>query len=198
MEDDKYKNLNESDIEELDSFIRLVATLDRELELYAIGGTAMVLSGHKPATKDIDFLTTLKQSEIKGRFDLIELKEIDTCPMCNKWRFNEKRLDIFYTETGMIMGFPLTDNWKENSKLFRKAGKTKIFILNWEDIISTKLARGENRDFEDILKILENEDIDFEKFEFDFKERADVCAGNTTRCYENLEELKQRIKDAKA
>lgn len=198
MGENKYKNINESSIEELESFIILVATLNKKAEFYAIGGTAMVLSGHKPATKDIDFLTTLKQEEIKEIFDLIELDEIDNCPICNKWRLNDKRLDIFYSDTGMIMGFPLTDNWRENSKMVRNAGKTKIYILNWEDIISTKLARGENRDFEDILKILEKEDLDFDKLERGFKERADVCAGNTKQCYHNFEELKRRIKNAKA
>jgi len=197
MEENKYKNINESNIEELESFTRLVGTLDKKLELYAIGGTAMVLAGYKPSTRDLDFLTSAKQSEIKKIFDAIGLDEIEDCAMCNKWRFNNKRLDIFYMETGMIMGFPLTNNWKKKSKLIRKSGKIKIFILNWEDIISTKLARGEHRDFEDILKILEKEDINFKKFEIDFKERADICAGNTTWCYENLNELKKRMKNAK-
>ncbi len=198
MEDDKYKNINESSIEELGSFIRLVATLNKKAEFYAIGGTAMVLSGYKAATKDIDFLTPLTQKEIKEIFSAIGLEEIDNCPLCNKWRFNGKRLDIFYIETGMIMGFPLTDDWKEKSRLINETRKLKIYTLNWEDIISTKLARGEFRDFEDILKILEREKINFDKFETGFKERADVCAGSTKRCYENLNRLKEKIKNAKS
>jgi hypothetical protein len=196
MKEDKYKNQDLSSIEELDLLISLLASLDMNIELFALGGTAMVLAGHKPSTRDIDFLTSLKQVEIKEIFTRASLEEIDSIPLCNKWKFNDKRLDIFYSECEMIMGFPLTDNWKEKSKLINQTRKARIYILNWEDVISTKLARGEYRDFEDILKILEREKIDFNNFEKDFKERADVCAGSTKLCYENLKELKKRMGNA--
>jgi len=196
MKENKYKNEDESAIEELNSLISLLASIDKEIELYALGGTAMVLAGHKPSTRDIDFLTTLEQSKLKELFSRIGLTEIDDIPICNKWIFKDKRLDIFYDESGMILGFPLTDRWKEKSKLINQTRKVKTFILNWEDIISTKLARGEPRDFEDILKIIKQENINLNNFEKDFKQRADVCAGSTKRCYENLDELKRRIKNA--
>lgn len=197
MKEDNYKNEAKSEIEELDSLTTLLASLNKDIEIYAIGGTAMVLAGHKPSTRDIDFLTTLKQEDIKNIFTSINLEEIDDSPLCNKWRFNGKRLDIFYDGSGMIMGFPLINGRKENSKLLSQKRKVKVFILDWEDIISTKLARGEPRDFEDIIKIMSNEKIDIEKFGEGFKERAEVSAGNTTHYLENLEELRRRIKNAR-
>jgi predicted MPP superfamily phosphohydrolase len=197
MEESKFKNIESSGLEELKSLITLLASLDKEIKLYALGGTAMVLAGYKPSTKDIDFLTPLEPKKIKEFFNKILLEEIDPTILCNKWKFNDKRLDIFYSEGGMIMGFPLTDSWKEKSKLINQTRKVRIYILSWEDIISTKLARGEYRDFEDIMSILEKEKIDINEIEKDFKERADVCAGNTSQCYQNFDELKKRIKNAK-
>ena len=197
MKDNKYKNTGESKITELNSLINLLVSLNERIELYAMGGTAMVLAGQKPSTRDIDFMTTLKQKEVRELFNRAGLEETDNSQLCNKWDFNTRRLDIFYETEDMILGFPLSENWKEKSIEIEKKGKVKIFILNWEDIISTKLARGETRDFEDILKIINNEKIDFGRFEKEFKEKADVCAGNTMQCYENLKHLKRKIKNAK-
>lgn len=197
MKANKFKNENASSIEELNSFMTLLASLNRNIEFYALGGTAMVLAGIKPSTRDIDFLTTLNQSEIKEVFEKMGLEEIDDSPLCNKWKFNKKRLDIFFSNYNMIMGFPLIENWKELSFLHKELRKAKIFILDWEDIISTKLARGELRDFEDIITILKKEKIDFIRFESNFKRRAEICAGSTSHCLENLKFLREKIKDAK-
>ncbi|MBI4981156.1 hypothetical protein HZC30_06400 [Candidatus Woesearchaeota archaeon] len=39
----------------------------------------------------------------------------------------------------------------------------KLFILNWYDIIITKIARSERRDIEDGIAIIKHEKLDFEK-----------------------------------
>ncbi|MBS3121515.1 hypothetical protein J4434_01350 [Candidatus Woesearchaeota archaeon] len=49
------------------------------------------------------------------------------------------------------------------SDIIRTVGKVKLYILNWYDIIITKIARSEERDIEDILKILKTQNIDFKK-----------------------------------
>jgi len=195
MEEDKYKNELKSEIEALNSLINLLASLGKDVSLYALGGTAMVLAGHKAATRDIDFLTTNEYEEIRDIFSLMNLEELDRGKICNKWKFDNRRLDIFYSDKDMIMGFPLSETWKEDSKLIRKLRTVSLYTLSWQDIISTKLARGEPRDFEDILNILDNEKIDFDNFEEGFRKNADVCAGSTRKCIENLEELKRRIKN---
>ena len=60
MYEDKYKNKGIAKLEELDVFLNLLADLNEPIELFAIGGTAMVLKKIKESTKDIDFLTTEK------------------------------------------------------------------------------------------------------------------------------------------
>ena len=69
MYENKFKNIDTTSIEGLDTFLNILADLDKELELFAIGGTAMVLKKIKESTKDIDFLTTATKKEIKDMFE---------------------------------------------------------------------------------------------------------------------------------
>lgn len=195
MIQNKYKNDRESKRNDLESFIRILSEFGEKINIYAIGGTAMVLAGHKPATKDIDFLTTKSYKEMRGALEKIGLKEMSSNKLCNKWIFSERRLDIFYSDSGQIMGFPLHSKWEANSKLIKEIGFVKIYILNWIDIISTKLARGEPRDIEDIISIIKNEKINFEKFEKHFLENSEISAGSFDKHKNNLKELKIQLKE---
>lgn len=161
MYENKSKNLRTTTGPELENFLQLLADLDEELELFALGGTAMVLKKIKESTKDIDFLTTADYEKIKRMFLLAGLKEESNSQLCNIWYLDKTRIDIFYQE--FILGFSLPDDWKELSESFRTIGNLKLFILNWYDIILTKLARSEGRDLEDILAIIKAGKIDFPK-----------------------------------
>lgn len=157
----KYKNPIAKDLGDLESFLQLIADLDEEIELFAIGGTAMVLKKIKESTKDIDFLVTTDHNKIKRLFNLAGLKEEESSQACNIWRMNNIRIDIFYVQS--IMGITLPDDWKSLSEQVRDIGKVRLFILNWYDIIITKIARSEPRDVDDIKAIIAKQDIDIKK-----------------------------------
>jgi len=158
MYENGYKNIKLTGMNDLDSFLNLLSDLNEPLELFVIGGTAMVLEGIKEATKDIDFLTTENYDEIKRIFSLAGLKEESSNKVCNIWRLNDIRIDIFYES--FILGVPFPDDWKNLSKKIREVGKIKIYLLNWYDIIITKISRSEARDIEDILAIIKNQKLD--------------------------------------
>ncbi len=157
----EYIKMYEKSLADLEAFLQLIADLDVEMELFALGGTAMVLAGLKEATKDVDFLTTAPYDDIRRWFTLAGLKEESPSQICNIWRLKELRIDLFYG--GFIVGVPLPPDWKEISTPVRTIGKLRLFILNWYDIIITKLARSDARDIQDILVILENGKVDFKK-----------------------------------
>src|SRR3989344_5445436 len=92
MYEDKYKNPSLTSSGDLDNFLNLIATLNEPLELFAIGGTAMVLKNIKESTKDIDFLTTEKYEKINKLFKLAGLKEESTGKACNIWRLDGIRI----------------------------------------------------------------------------------------------------------
>ena len=160
MYENRYKNTNITFRPDLETFLQLLADLDRDIELFAIGGTAMILANIKESTKDIDFLTTLDHKELQKVLELAGLKEKNTSQLCNTWLLNDKiRIDFFYNN--FILGYSFPDNWKTSSIYLRSIGKIKLYILNWYDIIITKLARSEERDILDILLILKKQKIDF-------------------------------------
>ena len=172
MYEDNYKNTKSTGIAELDDFLNLIADLDEELELYALGGTAMVLKGIKESTKDIDFITTKDKQVLRNLLIQAGLKE-KSSGIPNIWNFEDIRLDFFYDDV-QIMGVPLTINWKEDSKLIKQIGKIKLFRLNWLDIIITKIARAENRDYEDMITIIRKENINFESLKKRYYEIAET------------------------
>lgn len=79
---------------------------------------------------------------------------------CNIWRMGKTRIDIFY---GDIMGIPLPDDWKELSEHILDKGKLRLYILNWYDIIITKISRAEERDYKDIKRIIKKQKIDLKR-----------------------------------
>ena len=159
MYENNYKNKDITRVEDLDNFLNLIADLNEPLELFAIGGTAMVLKKIKESTKDIDFLTTASYENIKKLFRLAGLREESPSKICNTWRLEKTRIDIFYD--GFIMGIPFPDDWKEKSEKIKGIGKINLYILNWYDLIITKISRSEKRDIEDILKIIKSQGLDF-------------------------------------
>jgi len=161
MYENQYKNIENSSTRELINFLQLLADLNEEIELFAIGGTAMILSNIKEATKDIDFITTADYAKIKKLFSLAGLKERSDSKICNIWYFGNTRIDIFYG--GFILGTQLSEDWEKLSQHIQTIGKLKLYILNWYDIIITKIARSEKRDIEDILEIIKKQKIDFKK-----------------------------------
>src|SRR3989338_2982022 len=129
MYENRFKNVKLTGLSDLDSFLNLLADLNEPLELFAIGGTAMVLAGIKESTKDIDFLTVEKQEKIRKLFGLAGLKEESRDKICNIWRLGDIRIDMFYD--GFIMGIPFPEDWKKESKKIRDIGRIKLYILNW-------------------------------------------------------------------
>jgi len=159
MYENKFKNTGQIKITGLNDFLNLIADLNEPLELFAIGGTAMVLKNIKESTRDIDFLTDENYDKIKELFELAGMKEESSNKICNIWRLGSTRIDIFYD--GFIMGIPFPDDWKEKSNKIKEIGKIKLYILNWYDIIITKISRSERRDIEDIIAIIKNQKLDF-------------------------------------
>jgi hypothetical protein len=160
MYENKYKNIALTNLEDLNSFLNVLADLNEPLELFAIGGTAMVLKNIKESTKDIDFLTAEKYEKIKRLFELAGLKEESASKACNIWGLGNIRIDIFYE--GFIVGISFPKDWTSLSEKIKEIGKVNLYILNWYDLIITKISRAEKRDIEDIIAILKSQDIDFD------------------------------------
>jgi hypothetical protein len=86
------------------------------------------------------------------------------------------------------MGVPLGNNWRGDSELIRTIGKVKLFILDWYEIIITKIARAEIRDYEDIINIIEHQKLDFKSLKKKYYEIAETAIiGNYDEKFKLLE-----------
>lgn len=194
MYESEYKNPRTSSIEDLDSLMNLLADLNEPLELFAIGGTSMVLKNIKESTKDIDFFTTESYEKIKRLFKKAGLKEESNSKLCNIWRIKEARVDIFY---GTILGINFPDDWKILSEKIKDIGKIGLYSLNWYDIIITKIARAEKRDIEDIITILKSQKLDFKFLKKRYYSTAETSLiADFDYKFRHLEEKLQELKSS--
>jgi len=134
--------------------------LGRKINMYALGGTALTILGIKQSTLDIDINIDSKSEykHITKIFEQIGFEKIGTY----RWLTQEGlAFDLFFGSN--ILGTNLLPDCLEKSKFIKSFGMINIYTLSAYDIIISKLARGDERDFNDIKKIFESEKIDVKK-----------------------------------
>lgn len=147
-----------------EEFFELVESIskyiEREVKMYALGGTAMTLLNIKKSTRDIDI-----NIESSPEYEYI-------CKIFHQLGFERKGIrwitqeglafDIFYGSN--ILGTELLPDCIDKSDFIKSFGNIKIYTLSLEDIIISKLARGDSRDFDDIKMILKTDKINLKSF----------------------------------
>ena len=127
--------------------------IEREVSMYALGGTALTILGIKNSTMDIDInIGSEREYEyICKIFEQIGFEKKGEI----RW-FTQEGLafDLFHSSN--ILGTDLLPNCLKNSKYIKSFGNIKLYTLSLYDIIISKLARGDPRDFDDIKSTLEN------------------------------------------
>ena len=134
--------------------------VEKNVEMYALGGTALTILGIKPSTLDIDInIDSNKQyNYICKVFEQIGFKRIGAI----RWLTQEEVVfDLFYGSN--ILGTELLPDCLQLAQFVKSFGKMKLYTLSPYDIIISKLARGDERDFIDIKHLLEYEKIDLTK-----------------------------------
>jgi len=156
--------------DQLNLFELVAASLKKDIECYAFGGTAMMFYGYKDETKDIDLLFEDETSR-KEFIDAIKsLGLIETTPVPfyipEKLREKDKplmfkredfRFDLF---SKRIFRTSLSPSMIENiyaKHEFKKKNTLTINVLSKEHIVLLKAITERKNDFDDIRKILEKE-----------------------------------------
>jgi hypothetical protein len=117
------------------------------IDIFAVGGTALTLLGLKDSTRDIDFNIDSESgyNEIEKLFGKMGFRKIGP----NKWETDRGfYVDLF--KSGYIFCVQLPEDYKKASKEIRNFGRIRLFAISAYDIITTKLGRGDSRDFDDI------------------------------------------------
>ena len=146
--------------------------LKRRVHLIACGGTAMTLIGVKPSTKDVDFMTPKEREHdyLTKQLKALGYNKVTT----SGWIKDGEgfQFDIFRgnsIHTTELLASPLEEG---GHSILMEFSHLYIGILNDYDLISSKLMRGTNVDFEDCLGLAEarREEIDIERLVQHFHE----------------------------
>jgi len=130
--------------------------VERDLKMYALGGTALTILSIKNSTRDVDI-----NIESKREYDYVRrlFTDLGFENRGLRWLTQEGlAFDLFWGSN--IMGTNLLPDCIGRAKLIRSFGNIILYTLPLEDIIISKLARGDIRDFDDIKAIFEREKID--------------------------------------
>ncbi|MFH2145205.1 MAG: DUF6036 family nucleotidyltransferase [Candidatus Omnitrophota bacterium] len=168
--------------------------LKRKMYLIACGGTALTFLGLKESTKDIDFMVPRID---EYNYLIATIKKLGYKSVTgNGWKRDGKYVfDLFrgnYIHTTELLESPLL---KGNHTPFEEFSYIYIGILNFYDLIISKLFRGAEVDFEDCLILYEGKknQIDINKLEARFKETASYDIASD-RMVKNLEIFLEKIK----
>lgn len=139
--------------------------LKRKVHLIACGGSAMTLIGVKPSTKDVDFMVP-KVGEYQ--YLIMQLKALDYKQVTGSgWKRDGEDFlfDLFFgnrIHTTELLESPLNEG---RHSLLKEFSHLYIGILNDYDLISSKLMRGTNVDFEDCVSLAEarGRELDIER-----------------------------------
>ncbi|MCG2726696.1 MAG: hypothetical protein L6420_10705 [Elusimicrobia bacterium] len=149
------------------------AFFKRNVRLIACGGTAMTLLNIKESTKDIDFIAPdIKEHKyLSGKLTELGYKQVSQFG----WKKDEGFVFDLYPGNKVYMTELLESPLKPgNNVVFKEFANVYIGILNYYDILITKLFRSSGVDIEDclsLIKAIEN-DIDLKIFEDRFRKTA--------------------------
>lgn len=172
------------------------AFLRRKVHLVACGGTALTLMDIKPSTKDVDFIVPVEQ---EYRYLIKTLKDLGYQQQTGSGWLKKGSLFVFDLFEGQrihttdLMASPLK---KGNHMLFKEFSHLYIGILNFYDLIGSKLFRGTSVDFEDCLMLMKSrkESIDCTRLEQHVKELASYDISEK-RIIGNLEHFLNLIRE---
>jgi len=164
-------NEKEISAEELLELIESISKfIEKEIKMYALGGTALTILGIKKSTMDVD-INIESNSEYKYICKIFDDLGFERNGI--HWISQEGlAFDMFYGSN--ILGTELLPDCIDKSKFIKSFGNIKLYTLPLEDIIISKLARGDSRDFDDIKGILGIEKINLRKLVQRYKETMET------------------------
>ncbi|MDP8230702.1 MAG: hypothetical protein P9L93_06335 [Candidatus Gorgyraea atricola] len=147
--------------------------LKRKVRLISCGGTALTLLGIKASTKDIDLIVPdLKEYEYL--ISILEQLGYKSVTGSGWTRGDGLVFDFFrgkFVHTTELLESPLKE---KNHTLIKEFSYIYLGVLNYYDLIISKLFRGNGVDIEDCSSLIKakQKDIDLKLLEQRFKETA--------------------------
>ena len=152
--------------------------LPKKIEVYAIGGTAMMFRGIKNSTLDIDFVFDKKsdREEFINALRKLGAKESDVTLVYGLksntplvLEFENFRFDMFMNK---IITSTFSDSMKERARQTHEFGNLIIKVADPNDILIMKSVTSRAKDSEDIVSIVNKSQIDWNLIVEEAKEQV--------------------------
>jgi len=143
--------------------------LKNKVIVYAVGGTAMMFSGLKESTLDIDLVFENEKDREEFKKAAIELgyREMDAVKVYGirnnapeMLKLNDERFDLFVNE---VIDFVFSENMKKRAvNMHQFEDKLLLKIADPHDLILMKCATDRQKDADDARRITEKTKIDWD------------------------------------
>ncbi|MGB2630966.1 MAG: DUF6036 family nucleotidyltransferase [Candidatus Omnitrophota bacterium] len=170
--------------------------LKKKVHLIACGGTALTLAGVKDSTKDIDFMVP---DEKEYEYLISLLQEVGYHAVTG-WGWQKEGeqyiFDLFRGKsihTTELLESPLK---KGNNTKILELSHLYVGVLNYYDLLISKLFRGDTVDITDSLALVKQkkEEIDIKIFEERYLEAAKYDVSEE-KCRKTLEHFMNLLKE---
>jgi hypothetical protein len=158
----------------INEFIAWDNILRRKVNLIACGGTALTLLNVKESTKDVDLIIP-SSKEYKYLINVLKQAGYKSCKSTG-WKRDDSLIifDIFVENrihTTELIESPLKKSSHIDIKKFRYI---QLGVLNYYDILISKLFRASSVDFQDCIELVKSKqkEIDFEYLKARYHETA--------------------------
>jgi hypothetical protein len=122
--------------------------------LYLVGGTTMVYEGFRATTVDVDVL----------------VEADDPGPLMSAIRALKDELDINIEFASPRDFIPLPSGWRERSVFIGRFGPLEVFHFDHYSMALSKIERGTERDFQDVVALVQNGRLDLADLDVQFEE----------------------------
>jgi hypothetical protein len=126
--------------------VKLGIEFRHPLRLYLVGGTTMVYEGLRDQSLDIDITYE------------VDAKHEDAFAMTIKRLKEEMQLNVEQASPGDFI--PLPPGWKERAKFVGRFGQMDVFHFDLYSTALSKIERGREGDFQDVLALLGSGQVD--------------------------------------
>ena len=166
--------------------VKLGSTFRYPARLYMVGGTTLVYEGLREQSLDIDIsYEVADEHEAEFARSIRDLK-------------NELQVNVEQASPGDFI--PLPSGWKERAKYVGRFGQIEVFHFDLYSTALSKIERGREGDYQDVLSLLRSGQIKFEELRAAFdnimpRVEAESLKRNPERFQRNFDALEQMVRD---
>ncbi len=167
--------------------VKLGTAFRHPARLYLVGGTTLVYEGLREQSLDIDISYEVADEHEAAFAQTIRILK------------DELQVNVEQASPGDFI--PLPSGWKERAKYVGRFGQVEVFHFDLYSTALSKIERGREGDYQDVLALLRGGQIQFEELRAAFANilprlEAESLKRNPERFQRNFAALEQMMKAA--